>query len=751
MQVKADIKNLSIGSIYTLSPSPNYIHTANDGGLNQLTDGKYTIGLFWKSRSSVGWVESGIIEININLKEHAYVQKICINTARGEFAEVNYPESISVFLTSNDEYYSYYGDVMSNENNNVGGYSVRKFCIEKNHSYLYSAKEIHLIIVPKGKYTFIDEIEISGDTDFYKKDNATLQGKLKKQELQQFVKARLYRKRKLTASIKQAIHFLHKLELENNLINHNELDKAIRIISDLSRNNDPALQDNDIDKIVYGINNQYINSINSGDLVTWQVDPWVNFTKYSVPTPKKILKDNDVINIDTINHLDDVVSIGVMNTTSEIKKINIYIENIDKYKSQNVTWSEVVPALAYNNEWINDALVVNNTIILDPYESKQIWFSISANDLKPGAHLSKCRIKESIHGNTLKTITLKINSLGELNKSVVVPYVNTWSYLNDRLIMNISDAAVMDLNDHKVNVFVIHPSEIPWSNPILTKNSIDVNHENFNKRIRQIHNSNMILLFLYFNNKKFCELNLGYKFNSEEWRVEYKKLIQSIDNDFKNMNIDTSNYAFYPVDEPVDENDIHYLEIASKLIKEVNPKIQVYTTLDGRFDVNQLSRLLPTVDIFQLNAYTIKTDNILKLKHDMNGKMTWIYTTYSGKIVDPNYYRRQAWDAFIGDYGGFGFWAYSDIGSVGSAWDDFDGRRPDYAVIYSIDNTIVSSKRWEGWRVGVEEYSLLQQYAKKTSIDKAHWIAKQALQYKDIGEGMTKIRNQIIHEIELLP
>lgn len=57
------------------------------------------------------------------------------------------------------------------------------------------------------------------------------------------------------------------------------------------------------------------------------------------------------------------------------------------------------------------------------------------------------------------------------------------------------------------------------------------------------------------------------------------------------------------------------------------------------------------------------------------------------------------------DAKGVGFWAYSDT-SGSSAWDDFDGRRPDYAVVYENKNGPVSSRRWEAFREGIEDYQL---------------------------------------------
>ena len=65
-----------------------------------------------------------------------------------------------------------------------------------------------------------------------------------------------------------------------------------------------------------------------------------------------------------------------------------------------------------------------------------------------------------------------------------------------------------------------------------------------------------------------------------------------------------------------------------------------------------------------------------------------------------------AWWAWYYGARGVGFWSYSDTGGS-SAWEDVDGRRPDWAVVYETPRGIVSSRRWEAFREGLEDYVLL--------------------------------------------
>ena len=90
------------------------------------------------------------------------------------------------------------------------------------------------------------------------------------------------------------------------------------------------------------------------------------------------------------------------------------------------------------------------------------------------------------------------------------------------------------------------------------------------------------------------------------------------------------------------------------------------------------------------------------------GKKIWVYNARGGKKGHPlAFYRLQAWRAFKYGASGLGFWAYADTGPHGTGWDDFDGVRPDFSVIYEGRKSILSSKRWEAWREGVEDFVLL--------------------------------------------
>ena len=89
------------------------------------------------------------------------------------------------------------------------------------------------------------------------------------------------------------------------------------------------------------------------------------------------------------------------------------------------------------------------------------------------------------------------------------------------------------------------------------------------------------------------------------------------------------------------------------------------------------------------------------------GKPIWTYMCGSGKGVTPMTNRVLPWLAFRYDLQGCTYWTY--MSGYGDLWDDTDGTQSDWTKIYpGLRGVPVSSRRWEAWREGLEDYCLLR-------------------------------------------
>ncbi len=213
------------------------------------------------------------------------------------------------------------------------------------------------------------------------------------------------------------------------------------------------------------------------------------------------------------------------------------------------------------------------------------------------------------------------------------------------------------------------------------------------------------LFFLSLNEDSGYRERLGTDVMSDRWQQVFAAWVWEWTAKLKREGIDPARYAFYPVDEPDTPADLETLVAISRLIKSIDPAFRIYTTLHDPAGLT--GEVIDAADVFQLNGLALAPEIVERLK--ARGKTVGSYATSGGgKAGAPGaFYRAQGWRAFASGLDGFGFWSYADTGISGTAWNDIDDVEPDYAVVYEGERGIVSSKRWEAWREGVQDYHLL--------------------------------------------
>ena len=91
---------------------------------------------------------------------------------------------------------------------------------------------------------------------------------------------------------------------------------------------------------------------------------------------------------------------------------------------------------------------------------------------------------------------------------------------------------------------------------------------------------------------------------------------------------------------------------------------------------------------------------------------------------------------------------YADVGSFDnevSGWDDFDGESPDHSVVYNIGDQIISSRRWEAFKQGIEDYELLVMYERRFGKKPAMEICTKVLSNPLDETIADQIKNTIIN------
>jgi len=360
-------------------------------------------------------------------------------------------------------------------------------------------------------------------------------------------------------------------------------------------------------------------------------------------------------------------------------------------------------------------------------------FMIIAYGKAIGSTISSVNIQFS---NYEKNISFPLNVQvfsTKLSDSYSLNAVN-WAYLDSSLIRDNKTVAVKDILDHHINIMVIPPKFIPYYDP-----STAMDFTKFESYLSHLKGFHKILLFMGFRNENRKTCNGKCKFMDEQWKTGFRLWYSSIVKAERKIGFSEDQIYLYPFDEMRGDEIDQFIMLSSWARKEI-PGIKFFATLGEK----NSQRALPYVDIAQV----IDSDEFIKLLPKKSTEL-WIYNAgRPSKSLPPySYYRLMPWKAFAYDFKGVGFWSYDDVGSS-SAWNDFDGNYPDYAVIYEGDEgSIISSRRWEAWMMGIEDYELLAIYSKRKDDKKAKTLAKAVFAARTEVSRADEIRTLILREL----
>ncbi len=449
-----------------------------------------------------------------------------------------------------------------------------------------------------------------------------------------------------------------------------------------------------------------VDHLKKNNIYIWEAPAW---ERLSGDFPKSD-NNNNHISVVAVKGEYESFSMGLLSTYTLPKNIEVAVIETDEV----VNVRNLTSIVTSNGERVWDPLIPikGNTVLLKPGEKQYLWFTINTNTLEPGFHEVMLKINNVDSGFEFNKV-VEIEIIADSTKRPDDPQVVTWSYSHDvPMKLNIT-AAINDQTDHGVNTFVIHPSKIP--HPLKRKGWNDVEINKLFKEMQYYKGKGLILLHLgwpYW----LGEISESELMSKKELIIDWIKFLNDKLNDF---GMNPKEWALYPVDEPIGE-EMEFLKTISPWIKSVDADIQIYAnpiqTKSNSVKIKDLKYLNKYIDFWQPSLKFAKNNGFVFFS-----KLNKDWWTFGGpgspvKSAMPYVYRKLSWDAWDIGAKGIGFWSYSDTKNS-SAWDDFDGVRPDWAVVYESNEGPVSSRRWEAFRDGVEDFKLLIHLSKiKTNV-----------------------------------
>jgi len=701
--------NLAFGKFYTLSLKPNYSLTALATDTTSLTDGKYTFGRFWTQKTTVGWQNAKSVNVLIDLGKNSNIGSIAFNTARGEKdAEVYYPAHIAAFVGSDREHFLYVGDLAIDPKNQPGSYQVRKFVlsgIEKRARYVF------LEIIPKGQYLFCDEIEITEGGA-----GNEIKGSLSIDQALAF--ADKIRQTGIGGILNKQLYALNKIETVAGEERHAQKTKS-QVLLFGARNSFETTED----KMFSFRNNTLKAQFPNRNILIQSVAPWDHLIPSVFQDQAKSLDFSFLIPKGGY----DSKALSVSNLSSKPLSFSVSLDSLST--GVELTAYQVPFVKTSALEYIADPLApIEKGFTLRPGESRILFVTAHAKRVGRFRRILTLKSKYGITSIPIETQVANIiipekKSLNSVN----------WGYLDFELIKDRHDTAVNDLLKHHTNVIVVPPNYLPIVDSVRPQD-----FSSLTKYLRILNGASRVLLFVDFGSTQRSNLNGRYPFMSNKWQKWFKVWYENLKKACVDSGISVSDLYLYPYDEMNGKKISDFIVFASWVRKEI-PEIKLYATIN---DKNALIAL-PYLDIAQIVNNVVILRSIDRPKTEL-----WLYDGRGpAKLLSPySYYRLMAWTAFLNNYKGIGFWAYADSTRV--VWYNFDEEKRDYGVIYQGEGTsIISSRRWEAWRMGIEDYELLTMYSKAKGDAAAKRLAKSVLDNPLDTTKADEVRKKILLEL----
>lgn len=434
----------------------------------------------------------------------------------------------------------------------------------------------------------------------------------------------------------------------------------------------------------------------SGRTIAWLVDPWQDLA----PGQWQAGMGRTELSLSAAEGWPVSFIIGMANAGAEPATLRASL--CDDVAS-GARFYELVPVLAANGQMIPDALRTLDRQELPVGPGSLGWLYVT---LDAPVHTRTCQARIRSGDKVVQDLRLQLTDVGRLpSPGGVAPMAGTWAYLSDKPIWTRENQAdlVRTLVSAGVNVFVIHPGSIPVPG---AKAGWDA-AARLRSDLAAYRGAGTVLLYLAWDRAGVGRDDSGPgQREVAQWLERLLPLMQAAGYSY-------ADWALYPMDEP-GPDDYAWLLRISRWIKERNDQVRLYAN-PGRVGLadlvpgSSLQELVDVIDIWQpLRGEA--ADRLAPVLRRKAPDRWWIYQVglAPAKAMPPRCYRSPGAAAARLGAAGFGFWSFSDTGGS-SAWDDFDGIRPDWAVVYEGgQGGMVSSRRWEAFQQGIRDFAALK-------------------------------------------
>jgi len=348
-----------------------------------------------------------------------------------------------------------------------------------------------------------------------------------------------------------------------------------------------------------------------------------------------------------------------------------------------------------------------NDVVVPPGETRQVWLTVHTTDVRPGSYSGNISLIPFDHDMPRKSVKLNLSVLPIKLPAEMPIAVYQWDYA-------LASAYVQDLLAHRTNrVLVSNNSCFPQCDD--DGNVLKVDYTAHDRQLRMKRKYGTEVVYSYGVVQSFERVvapKHGWEYLSEPWKKAFKAWLLDWISHLKDMGLDYQDFSMQIWDEATGEEADKVIQVGP-FLREIDPRIR--WVMDGAQNLEEARGMDRFVDIWIPHL-----DTLLRLEprdrqelldfYKSTGKPIWAYTCRTDMAGQPvlEYYRLKPWLAWKFGLDGICFWAYNSW--RGDPWSDFDPDSKGYSdngVVYSSDSGPVTSRRWEAWRDGLEDYLYL--------------------------------------------
>lgn len=716
-------ENLALRRPYKLAPAPDYSYCTDPGDATDLTDGKRAEPpdnkALWVMPGTVGWGQSGdrFITVEFDLGERGEIEGVSFSTVAGA-SDVTFPLSVMVFLGDDGERFDFVGDVLT-EAVSQETYVVHQFRLEGLKS---AGRHVRLVVLRGGFYCFCDEIEILGTRGT---KSESVPRSLSREQADKLARERAPLARQNQSSLTVLRLARERLAKESGRFPQAEQQARVALDAlqakilarttaepvDYRRGVPYSALDREIGQ---AIGTYHQAARREGSVVTWAAHPYAPLRPFDGPEGYEPPGDNpvDAEPAELATRLMagewGELALNLTNASPSARRAAVTVESLtweqQPVGTDAVRLFEVVFVDAFGFRTVADALSpLAGPLELPAGMTRQFWLSIGTRGLQPGAYTGALRIEVAEEPARQVPFRFEVASV-EMPEQPALMTAN-FSYHHWPVAAKFPQDFARDQREHYTNAQVVPPQAMPFPKADAAGNFTEpLNFQALDKYLALQPETRLWILWPGF---EWDYGNMAPRAGDARREKLFTRWVKDVLAHMAEKGYGHDRVAFFWVDEPGQEGMREIVNPCSRLLRQIAPKAQVWMDITGDNTADSVRSQEADIDIWCPEQRMASWDF-------WKGKRRWFYTCASNKGHSPTgYYRRQLWEAFDWSCEGHAFWVYTD--NAENSWDDYAGKSPSYGVVYEGDTGVVSSKRWEAYRAGIEDHELCRMLA--TALD----------------------------------